>query len=117
MDLHKTLQSAIESTVAASVTGNRTKQEIAARVESSLSDYFVNDTRKKPLEDIEIRVEAMLKRIHDLSENIEIKLVNNKLVVKAEGRNEETLRMLRLGTNWFDGNQYAVETILRGLFE
>lgn len=64
-----------------------------------------------------VRVRQFQNRIRRLIQGIEVSLdPHGKLVLKARGSDEETLKFLRLGTDWFYGSEDVSDLILAGAF-
>lgn len=114
IDLFKeALQPAVENEFARGFD----QRERRAQVANALYTWLVNDARKKQVPDLAQRLEKMRKRIDVMVEDMEIKFVNNKPVVKVAGSSEDTLKALRLGTDWFVGTDDVVELVVTGLFD
>ncbi len=93
------------------------QRERRAQVSNALYTWLVNKARKRQVPDLADRLEKMRVRIDRMVEHMEIKFVNNKPVVKVAGSSEDTLKALRLGTDWFVGTDDVVELVVTGLFD
>jgi hypothetical protein len=82
----------------------------------SLMRWLSEEARKKPVPDLAQRLERMEGRIKKMVENMTIEVKDDKLAVKTAGSDEDTWRMFRLGTDWFESNPDLMETVLCGLF-
>lgn len=88
-----------------------------AQVAEKLMIWLTNDARKKPdIPDLPKRLDDMRKKTTKMVEDMEIKFDGGKLVVKVTGSSENTWRMYRLGSDWFEPDEDAVERVLSGLF-
>lgn len=72
------------------------------RVKDSLTAWVSFTARKKPVANLDQRLEEFCKRIGVLADSIKLAYIEGKLVVSAAGDGETTLRMLERGTDWFD---------------
>ena len=88
-----------------------------AKVVTSLYTWLLNVARKKPVPDLQRRMEAMKAEFERLVEDVEVTITEGKWVVKAAGSSESTLQKLRLGTDWFEGSPDVLEIVLTGLFD
>lgn len=87
------------------------------KVADKLYTWLVTKARKKPVPDLQSKLEDWRKRLDHLAENLEIKFEKDKLVVKSAGSAEDTLKRLRLGSDWFDGSPDILEMVVSGLFK
>ncbi len=78
--------------------------------------WLTTKARKKTVPDLDVRLRNIEERVKRLVENMRIEIEKDTLVVKASGSDEETLKMFRLGTSWFEANEDLMATILSGLF-
>ena len=78
--------------------------------------WLTTKARKKAVPDLEERIKSMESRVLKMVENMSVEIVDHKFVVKVVGSDEETLKMFRIGTSWFESNPDLMETILSGLF-
>lgn len=72
--------------------------------------------RKKPVEDLPQRCAAFNQRIQKMVEDLTVKFVDGKVVVRASGSGELTLRLLKAGGQWFDPMPDVNDRIMRGLY-
>ncbi len=93
---------------------NERLNERRENVTSALTSWLVDVARKKPLPDLDVRINEMINRFKRLSENMELKIVDGVIVVKAASSDEDTLKMLRIGTTWFDPDPQYLERIISG---
>ena len=91
--------------------------EQKAKVVTALSSWLNDVARKKPLPDLAARIQKMQDEFEHMVEDMQVKIETGKLVVKVAGSGEDTLRKLRLGTDWFEGSPDVLEIILVGLFD
>lgn len=91
-------------------------REQRKKVADALMSWLTLKARKKPVPDLSKRLSVMQSSVEAMVENLSIEIVEGKPVVKTAGSAEDTLKMFRLGTNWFDPNPDLTETILSGLF-
>ena len=59
----------------------------------------------------------MQKRLERMVENLKVRMENGKVVVKVNGSDEETLKMFRLGSSWFEPHPDVTVLLLGGLFD
>ena len=95
--LTKELEDQFESVFSESVTDSA-RQHVSEALFAWLS--FI--ARKKASANLPQQIEEMRKRFVVLANSFELHYVRGKLVVKASGEAENTLRMLERGTDWFD---------------
>jgi hypothetical protein len=88
-----------------------------AQIVEKLIVWLTGEARKKDVPDLPKRIDVMRKRTEAMVEDMKITFEKGKLVVKVTGSAEETWRMYRLGSNWFEPDKDAVERILAGLFD
>lgn len=100
------------------------EQEFAQRIESrrpqivaAVMLWLTTEARVKVVPDLESRVAALKKRVERMVSEMEVKLVDGKLVVKVRGSDEETFKMFRLGTNWFEPHPEPDVLFLTGFFD
>lgn len=60
------------------------------------------ELRKKPVPDLEARVQKIEERVRQMVQEIELRFVNGRLVVKAVGSSETLMTELRRGSNWYE---------------
>lgn len=87
-----------------------------AKVVEALTQWLANEARKKKVPDLDVKLRDMQERTRKLVEGMTIEIEKDKPVVKAAGSDEATLKMFRLGTDWFEPNPDLIETVLSGLF-
>lgn len=90
--------------------------EQQAKVVAALMQWLTVKARKKDVPDLTEKLREMQQRTKKMVENMTIEIENDKPVVKAAGSDEETWKMFRLGTSWFEPNPDLIETVLSGLF-
>lgn len=105
-DFMADIQTALEEGFASAMTD--TSRE---RVRAALEDWLLTRARKKPLPDLEQRLDDFRKRIGRLARHVKLGYFDGKLVVNATGDGEITLRMLERGTDWFDPADNLTELI------
>ena len=88
-------------------------EHCAAIVYNWLSEY----AQKKPVPDLAARMERMRKAIYAMTETMELQYADGTIVVKATGSSEQTLKSLKLGTDWFAPNPDVEAQIVAGLFK
>jgi hypothetical protein len=72
------------------------------RVAEELFNWLALRARKKDMPDMADRLKEMRKRFEVLADRFELAIERGKLVVRATGEAQATLRMLERGTDWFD---------------
>jgi DNA-binding protein YbaB len=82
-----------------------------------LSQWLLEIAKKKAVPDLADRIEKFSKRIYAMCEDMRLEYSNGTYVVKVRGTGEQTLKMLRLGTDWFEPNDDVVKYIIAGLDE
>lgn len=80
-------------------------------------NWLFEHAQKKPLPDLAARLEKMRKAIYTLTETMTLEFSNGTIVVKASGASEQTLKSLKLGTDWFEPNPDVEAQIVAGLFK
>lgn len=86
------------------------------KVAEALMRWLTLKARKKPVPDLDARLQAVRVRVEKLVEKMTIEIEKDKPVVKVAGSDEDTWKMFRLGTSWFEPNPDLIETVLSGLF-
>ena len=94
------------------LTDDRAQRQKIVR---AVMDWLENVATKKPVPDLPKRIEDFRKDMDRAAEGMRLVLVRGKLVVKADGSAEGTLRRLRLGTAWFVGYEDINDVILAGV--
>jgi phosphoglucomutase len=113
IDLHTPLREVMEGAFQKRID----EKENRLRAARQLFLWLSKEARKKPVPDLADRLEAMRKRTDEMVEGMKITFERGKLVVKVVGSAEDTLKMYRLGTSWFEPDPDVTEQILLGLFE
>ncbi len=75
--------------------------EARDHVATEIMEWLLDRAVKKQCTDLDIRVAKMKLRVERMAKNMVVKFDAGKFVVKATGADEDTLRMLRNGTDWF----------------
>lgn len=91
-------------------------KEQQQKVVTALMDWLTDKAKKKPLPDLQARLDEMRERVKKLVKGMTIEIKHDKPVVKAAGSDEDTWKMFRLGSSWFEPNPDLMETVLSGLF-
>ena len=90
----------------------RVRKDRVEFVATALISWVQNHTTKRPLPDLPKRLEDFSKDIRKLAEDMRIKIEKGDLVVKVNGSAEQTLKRLRLGTDWFAPMADDLKTII-----
>jgi hypothetical protein len=90
---------------------SKDRQEMAR----NLQDWLAVTARKKPLPDLENRMQRMNERMAVLAERATFVKEDEEIVVKAAGEADETLKMLERGTDWFDPCESVVSVMISAL--
>ena len=72
------------------------------KIADALENWLKKETRLKPLPDLEARLAVMSQRIRLLAQTVEFTVRNEEIVVISSGANEQTLKAIANGTDWFD---------------
>lgn len=91
-------------------------REQREKVVTALMQWLSVKARKKPVPDLATRLKRVEERVKKMVEHMAIEIKDDKPVIRTAGSDEDTLKMFRLGTNWFEANSDLMETILSGLF-
>lgn len=91
-------------------------REQRSKVVEALMQWLTLRARKKAVPDLTERLRRMQERTKKMVENMTVVIEKDKPVVKVGSSDEETWKMFRLGTDWFEPNPDAIETVLSGLF-
>lgn len=91
-------------------------REQRQKVVEALMQWLTIKARKKEVPDLGERLADIEKRVKKMVEGMKIEIKDNKPVVSVAGSDEDTWKMFRLGTNWFEPNPDLTETVLSGLF-
>jgi hypothetical protein len=86
------------------------------KVAEALMAWLTIKACKKPIPDLEAKLQEMKARVDKLVEGMAIEIEDDKPVVKATGSDEDTWKLFRLGSSWFEPNPDLMETVLSGLF-
>jgi len=91
-------------------------REQKSKVVEALMQWLTLRARKKTVPDLTERLRGMRERTQKMVDNMTVVIEKDKPVVKVRSSDEETWKMFRLGTDWFEPNPDAIETVLSGLF-
>lgn len=87
------------------------------RVREALDSWISFTAQKKPVPDLDKRLENFRKRIEALATSMTLDIGDEGYVVKASGDAEATLQMLERGTGWFNPAGNLTEMIVGAIFE
>ena len=87
------------------------------RVRQALESWISFTAMKKPVPDLNKRLEDFRKRIEVLADGLTLDIGDRGYVVRASGDAEATLRMLERGTGWFNPAGNLTEMIVGAIFE
>lgn len=90
--------------------------EARDRVQTVLTEWLAG-TRKKPSTNIDTRIEGFRKRIEVFAREFRLVMEGGRIVVRASGEAESTLRMLERGTDWFDPMGDVTTLVIGVVFE
>lgn len=85
-------------------------------VKDVLDTWFLA-VRKKPLPDLQERIDGFRKRIQVLADSFQVAIQDGQFVVKATGDAESTLRAIARGSDWFDPAGDVTVLIIGAVFE
>lgn len=110
IDLNRLVEESIEEML------NNASREQRDQVFKSLFDTFFNHTSKRPLPDIDKRVQEMSKQIQSMCASVQFKvsLNDSTVTITSESQDSDTLLRLALGTDWFEGSDVG-QAILESL--
>lgn len=111
MDVYKEFTGAI-SEVLEKACKDRERQQRAA---TALMAWLSETARKRPVPDLQDKMEAMQERVERLVENVKIEIEGGRLVVKAAGSDSDTLKAFQFGTSWFEPCPTVTELIVSTL--
>ena len=97
----KEFQAEVEGKLKAALEATNTP-EAKKRVQTVLENWLSFTARKKSVANLELLMDEFRKRIRGLAKSVNLTYSNGKLVVIATGDSENTLRMMKRGTDWFD---------------
>ena len=106
----------IEGTVDSVFQQRFDDREQKAKVVEALMQWLTVRARKKKVPDLTEKLRGMQERTKKMVDSMTIEIEKDKPVVKVASSDEETWKMFRLGTDWFEPNPDAIETVLSGLF-
>jgi len=113
IDLFKPIAGALDEIFEQQFDDRKKRDQIVER----LMVWLTGEARKKEVPDLEKRIKDMRERTKAMVEDMKVVIEDGKLVVKVAGSSEQTWRMYRLGSNWFEPDKKAVERILAGLLD
>lgn len=113
IDLFRPVSTAVTDTL----NVNFEERQRRSNVVDSLMLWLIGKAKKKNVPDLSERLEEMRKRTKKMVEDMEIAFDKSKLVIKVAGSSERTWQMYRLGTDWFEPDEKAVEHVLAGLLD
>lgn len=90
-------------------------QERRRNIASCLNEQLVNETRKRATPQLQAQLKEFGERIERMTEGLMFGAEKGQIVVNVRGSDEMTLKLLRFGSDWFEGNNLITETILAGL--
>src|SRR6266481_6761412 len=73
--------------------------------------------KKRPVSDLDQRMNKMNKRINDLVEAMHVRYQKGKLVIEADGSAETTLKMLEFGSDWFEPHNALLGEVISAMSE
>jgi GTP cyclohydrolase I len=91
------------------------REEQHERAATFLIQWVSENVTKRPLPDLPQRVESFSKDIRYMCQEMRIKMEKGTFVVKVNGSAEQTLKKLRLGTDWFPPCEDVETIIMAGL--
>lgn len=89
--------------------------ESRQRVSNALYEWLAFKARKKPVADLDKRLETMQKRIDSMCRELKVEFVNGSPVVMVTAAEESTLLMFKRGTVWFDPHEDVTAEIVNAL--
>jgi len=113
IDIFKPISGTMEEIFDQEFEDRKKREQIVER----LMVWLTGEARKKEVPDLEKRLEDMRRRTKAMVEDMKVVIENGKLVVKVAGSAEQTWRLYRLGSNWFEPDKKAVERVLAGLLD
>ena len=113
IDIFKPISGAMEEIFEQEFDERKKRDQIVEQ----LMVWLTGEARKKEIPDLDKRIEDMRKRTKDMVEDMKVVIEDGKLVVKVAGSAEQTWRLYRLGSSWFEPDKYAIERILAGLLD
>lgn len=71
--------------------------------------------QKKPVDDLDKRLQEMGERVRRMSENVSLGFVNGRLVVKVAGSSDALMNELRFGSDWYEPWEKVDEILLAAI--
>jgi predicted MarR family transcription regulator len=87
------------------------------RCAALIVQWLMERARKKSVPDLAQRIDLFTKDVYKMCEAMRIEYEKGAFVVKVTGSAEQTYKMLRLGSNWFEPDADVVIQIMAGLDE
>lgn len=78
--------------------------------------WLTLEARKKPVADLQTRLDKVRQRLEHMVENMEFEFKDEQWVVKVAGSDADTYRMFQFGTSWFEPDPEQVERLIFGVF-
>jgi DNA-binding protein YbaB len=91
-------------------------REQRRRCVDAVMRWLMVEARKKPVPDLNERMELMRTRLEHMVENMEYRFEAGQWVVKVAGSDADTYRMFQFGTSWFEPDPEQVERLIFGAF-
>lgn len=82
------------------------------RIVEALNYWLAFTVRKKPLPDLEQRMEDLKPKIKDMVDSITFEREDSTLVVKVDPNHQATWSMLEFGTLWFEPHPNLVAEVI-----
>jgi hypothetical protein len=79
--------------------------------------WLMERAKKRPVPDLPQRIEKFTKDVYRMCEQMRVEYEKGAFVVKVNGSAEQTYKLLRLGSDWFEPNEDVVTQIMAGLDE
>lgn len=94
---------------------DRLNREQRQKIANWLTKWLRDVARKKPLPDLAQRLDRFQLEIEKMTENAEIVFEAGKPVFTVKGSGDDTWKRLRLGTDWFDGDDKIMNYVMAGV--
>lgn len=95
----------------------RMRKERHQRCGTIIVQWLTERARKKNVQDLPARIDKFSKDVYRMCEAMRIEYEKGAFVVKVNGSAEQTFKLLRLGSDWFEPNVDVVTQIMAGLDE
>lgn len=87
------------------------------QIAQNLRNWLANVARKRPVPDLDKRLEKWGKRFDSMAERCSFSAKGSEIVVRVANADSDTLRALKNGTDWFEPCDNVVNVMISALLK